>query len=148
MWSVNYQNRFSFRSFTKALLKRISKLSALNIYFFKISSPNWMLCAVRKLTTQSLLTSSRKDIDDSEILRQAEVLGLIITCLLKFPVYWHIFDRMSTIYLQGWTDQRGLVLWFWTKVSKKNANSGKNLSCIKPSKSHQVSAVQYNGWFK
>lgn len=40
-------------------------------------------------------------------------------------------------------------VWFWTWRSvKENANAAKNLSCIKLSKPHQVSAGLYRGWFR
>lgn len=74
-------------------------------------------------------------------------MGLITTCLLKFPGYWHIFNMMSTIYLQEWAHQRA-QLDFGQRSVKENANAGKTLSCIKPSKPHQFSEVLYIGWFK
>lgn len=69
-----------------------------------------MLCTMGKLASQSLVIGYRKDTDDSQIWRQGEPLWLITTALLKIPVYWHIFNMMSSIYLQEGTHQKSMVL--------------------------------------
>lgn len=62
---------------------------------------------------------------------------------MPFEISW-LLTHLQFIYRSELTKE----VWFWTKSVKENANAGKFLSCIKPSKPHQVSEVLNSGWFK